>query len=250
MKTEYILTRCIVTIGLVTGSIHAHAYNYNLDGDIKNLLAEGTALSQKYQSARQDMQAIKQNKQALDQTKHDLAVQQSAYDKIAASHGKDIATQNSNIDSLKKQCNDYDDGDNTPGNVNRCNDKIEKINVASKNMRSENQRLMAQNQVLESRTADFNRRVMIWNHDQMLAVSLYNNYSIRLNAWLNRAYAFMNTSDFQNNIPWAHASKRCASDTSNSVTAPEQELSDESRHALDCLRYVEDARKAYYKNAP
>lgn len=91
---------------------------------------------------------------------------------------------------------------------------------------------------------------MIWNHDQMLAVSLFNNYSIRLNAWLNRAYAFMNTSDFQNNIPWAHASKRCASDTSNSVTAPEQELSDESRHALDCLRYVEDARKAYYKNAP
>jgi chromosome segregation ATPase len=239
-----------MAVGLLSGSAQAYAYNYHLDGDIKNLIAEGTALSRQYQSARQGMQEIKQKKQILDRTKHELAAQQSAYDKTAASHAKDIAAQKNNINGLKRQCNNEDSEENTPGHVNSCVNKIKTINVETKVIRSESQKLTTQEQALDSRTEDFNKQAAIWNHDQMLAISLFNNYSTRLNAWLNHAYAFMNTTDFQSNISWAHANKRCASSTPNNASDPEQELSDESRHALDCLRYVENARKAYYKKTP
>jgi hypothetical protein len=212
------------------------------------LASRGTALVKRYRAARQQMSQLRHQQQTLDQAKRRLALAQSSFDKSAAVHQQQVADQNQTINDVKGQCNNSNTADNSIGHVNHCDNRIAAVNARSGKIRSEAVALQKQQAALDSSTLELNRQDAHWNRDQMLAISVFNDASTRLNNWLNDAYAFMNTRDFQDNIAWAHASKRCEDNGSvGTGTSEEQALYDQAEHALGCLNDVENARRGYYK---
>lgn len=237
-------------MGLLLCAATAAAYNYHLDGDIRTLASRGTDLVKRYQAARQQMSKLRHQQQTLDQAKRRLTLTQSAFDKTAQAHQQQIADQNQTINNVNDRCNNSNTAENTTGHVNQCDNRIAEVNAKSEGIRSDAVALQKQQSALESSALDLNQRVAHWNHDQMLAISVFNDASTRLNNWLDNAYAFMNTRDFQDNIAWAHASKRCEDNGSvGTGTSEEQALYDQAEHALGCLNDVENARMRYYKSA-
>lgn len=225
----------------------ASGYNYHLDRDIQNLLAEGTSLTHRYQSAEQDRLALMQQKQDIDKRASQLATQQAAYDKNVQQHGQRVSDQKKAVRDTEQQCNNSDDGANTPGHVNRCDNRTRTLNAQSEGINKEASKLAAAQASVATQTDAYNQAAAEWNRHQMVTVSTFNDASHRLNDWLDRAYAFMNTSDFQGNIAWAHAGKRCADYAPEKNTPPEQVLLDQAHHALGCLNDVEKARQKYYR---
>lgn len=237
-------------IAISIGSGTALAYNYHLDRDINDLLSEGSSLTHKYQIAEKAQHDLMQEKQAIDQENRDISSKQAAYDQAAAKHDQRVAEQNKAIQDMRAKCNNSDSDNNTTGHVNWCDNRVRAVNTQSQTVNNDADKLVAQKSILTAQTASFNQKAATWNQHQMVTVSAFNDISHRLNAWLDQAYAFMNTSDFQGNIGWAHAGNRCADYSAKKNIPPEQELLEQARHALSCLRYVEDARKAYYKKTP
>lgn len=241
------LTAVILAFAITGVGQSVSAYNYHLDRDIRNLLAEGTSLTHRYQSAEQDRLALMQQKQDIDNKARQLDAEQTAYEKNAQQHDQRVADQNKALQDTKLQCNNSGDSANTSGHVNRCDNRATTLNAKSKDINSEVARLDAQKAEVAKQTTSFNQAALAWNRHQMVTVSTFNDASHRLNDWLDRAYAFMNTSDFQGNIAWAHAGKRCADYASEKNVAPEQALLDQARHALNCLNDVEKVRQKYYR---
>lgn len=240
------LASVILAIAITSVGQPASAYNYHLDRDIQNLLAEGTSLTHRYQSAEQDRLTLMQQKQDIDNKARRLDAEQAAYEKNAQQHDQRVTDQNKALQDTKQQCNNRGGSDNTSGHVNRCDNRARTLNAQSKDINSEVAKLDAQKAVVAEQTTAFNQATLAWNRHQMVAVSVFNDASQRLNDWLDRAYAFMNTSDFQGNIAWAHAGKRCADYASEKNVTPEQALLDQARHALNCLNEVKKARQKYY----
>jgi hypothetical protein len=244
--TLRIFSSCVL-IAICISSGSAFAYNYHLDRDINNLLSEGTTLTQKYQTAEKAQHDLMQEKQAIDQENRDINTKQTAYNQAAVEHEQHVAKQNQAIQEMSERCNNSDSDQNTTGHVNWCDNRARALNAQSQVINSDAAEISAQKTAITAQTESFNQKAAKWNRHQMLTVSVFNDASHRLNAWLDRTYTFMNTSDFQGNIAWAHAGKRCADYSSRQDIPPEQALLDQAQHALGCLRYVEDARKVYYK---
>lgn len=235
----------LITISMGGGT--AFAYNYHLDRDINGLLSEGTALTRKYQTAEKAQHDLMQEKQAIDRDNRDISAKQAAYNHAATEHDQQVAEQNKAIQNMREKCNNNDNDKNTIGHVNWCDNRAKAVNTQTQVVNGNVDKLSVQKTALAARTESFNQKAAAWNQHQMVVVSTFNDISHKLNDWLNRAYAFMNTSDFQGNIGWAHAGKRCADFAAKKATAPEQVLLEQAQHTLSCLRYVEHARKVYYK---
>lgn len=245
------INRILLTgMGLLLCAATASAYNYHLDRDIQSLKSRGTALVNRYQSAREQMSELHHQQQVLDRAKRQLASDQASFDKSARAHQQQVAEQNQTINDVKNRCNNSNTAENTSGHVNHCDNTIAAVNAKSGKIRSDAEALQKQQSALDANALALNRQVAHWNRDQMLAISVFNDASTRLNNWLNDAYAFMNTRDFQDNIAWAHASKRCEDNgTVGAGTSEEQALYSQAEHALGCLSDVENARMRYYKSA-
>lgn len=239
---------CVAAV-FVLGSSTAHGYNYHLDRDVMSLVSEGMRLAHRYQTADQNQHALMQEKLTLDQEHRALNTKQAAYDKQASEHERRVTEQNKSLQQIQNNCNNQDIEKNTSQQINQCSNTAKKLNVENHSINQEAGTLNTEKQTIISETENFDRKAAQWNQHQMATVSAFNDSSYRLNDWLNRAYAFMNTADFQGNITWAHAGKLCADYNSRTNTPPEQALLDEARHALACLNHVENARKNYYKKS-
>lgn len=236
-----------MTAIIVLGCGIAHAYNYHLDSDITSFISEGTRLAHKYQTAEQNQHALMQEKQALDQRGRALSAEQSAYDKQAAEHENQASAQDKATHDTQAECNNSDISNNSSEHVNWCDNHIRKLHAQNQTINAETGQLETQQEILKSKTDAFNKDALEWNRHQMLTVSTFNDASQRLNDWLNRVYAFMNTTDFQGNIGWAHAGTLCADYKSREDLPAEVILLKQAQHTLTCLQFVEHARKKYYQ---
>lgn len=231
---------------LTAGLYLSQAAAATMQQKVTALVQESDTLVRQRTQSEAAQQSLLQEQQALTTAPDKLAQRQADLNQRVAAHDSKVAAHQQRLQHHREKCNvdGNADGSNTDEHINECNIEMKLYNDETMQIDAEAPALEAEQIDIDRDQAQYREAAASWNGREDQAVLQLNTVYGGLNDWLDRAYAFVTSSAFREEVQWDRMERYCVNRglPEGTTISPEQVVSYSATYR-SCLKRVLDHQR-------